>query len=249
MAMNGINLIPAPRLAARRRRQHLCYCAAGCAAWAVLSLAAAGLAHAVWRPGDPQVAQRLAEVNQETQKTERTTAALRTQLAAAQSALRANQAIACQPDWSIMLGLLGHQVGDRVVLKSCNVRQATARVAAPSPRRAEPRRPGGRAEPEPAAVPEAPPFVLEASGIAVDHASANKFVLRLEHTGLFSKVTLLETAREPFFDKNAIAFRIECALNQSAHDSAAPQGAPQGAPQHGSAPRGATAAAQAGGAS
>jgi len=46
-------------------------------------------------------------------------------------------------------------------------------------------------------------------------AAANRFLLRLEQTGLFSKVTLLDTTREPFFDKNAIAFRLECALNPS----------------------------------
>lgn len=215
MGMNRINLIPAPRLAERRRRQHLRYCVAGCAAWGMLSLAAACMAHAVWRPGDPEAARRLAEVNQEVQQTERASTALRAKLAAAQSTLRANQAIACQPDWSILLGLLGQQVGDRVVLKSCNVRPSTARAAAQAPRRAEPRRVAARPEPQSAAALEAPPFVLEASGIAVDHASANEFVLRLEQTGLFSRVSLLDTAREPFFDKNAIAFRLECALNQA----------------------------------
>ena len=212
MGMNGINLIPAPRRAARRRRQHMCYCAAGCAAWALLSLAAAGFAHALWPSGDPRAAERLAEVTAEMQRTERAVAALHSQLAAARSTLRANQAIACQPDWSILLGLLGQQVGDNVVLKSCNVRTGARPVA---PRRGEPRRVGGRPEPEPSPAAGEAPFVLEASAIAVDHASANRFVLRLEQTGLFSKVTLLDTAREPFFDRNAIAFRLECTLNQA----------------------------------
>ena len=58
--------------------------------------------------------------------------------------------------------------------------------------------------------------------MALDHAAANKFVLRLEQTGLFSKVSLLDTAREPFFDKNLIAFRLECALNHSPRAPAAP---------------------------
>ena len=50
--------------------------------------------------------------------------------------------------------------------------------------------------------------------MALDLPAANRFVLRLEQAGLFSKVSLLDTAREPFFDKNLIAFRLECALNQ-----------------------------------
>src|SRR5678816_1462833 len=112
MGMDGINLIPAPRLAARRRRVHRRYCAAGCAAWAVLSVALAGAAHVIWHADDPQAAERLAQVTEEMQRTERVTTGLRAQLAAAQSTLRANQAIVSQPDWSILLALLGREVGN-----------------------------------------------------------------------------------------------------------------------------------------
>lgn len=215
MGMNGINLIPAPRRAAKRRRAHLRYCVAGCAAWAVVSVGVAIVARAVSPAEDLQAAERLAKVGEEMQQTERVITGLRTQLAAAESTLRSNQAIAAQPDWSILLGLLGQQVGNDVVLKSCHVRPGIARVGAPT--RVEPRRPSGRTQPEAVAgkAAEATPFVLEASGMAFDHAAANKFVLRLEQTGLFSKVSLLDTAREPFFDKNLIAFRLECALNQA----------------------------------
>ena len=224
MGMNGINLVPAPRLAARRRRAHRRYCIAGCAGWAVLSLALAGAAHAIWHEQDPQAAERLAKVTEEMQRTERVTTGLRTQLAAAQSTLRANQGIVSQPDWSILLGILGREVGNDVVLKSCRVRVGVpSRGAAPAPAapRADARRPGNRqsappSPPEPAASqPPEPTFILESSGMALDHAAANRFLLRLEQTGLFSKVTLLDTTREPFFDKNAIAFRLECALNPS----------------------------------
>jgi hypothetical protein len=225
MGMNGINLIPAPRRLAKHRRAHLRYCAAGCVAWAALSLGAAVVAHVVWRAEDPEAAVRLAKVTEETQRTERVIAGLRQQLTVAQSTLRGNQAIVLQPDWSILLGLLGQQVGNDIVLKTCNVRQSAARAPAArvAPRPGAPRAgeaaSGGAVEP--------PPFVLEASGMALDHASANQFVLRLEQTGLFSKVSLLDTAREPFFDKNLIAFRLECTLNQSppgANGSAAAPG-------------------------
>ena len=209
MGMNGINLIPAPRRLARQRRAHLRCCVAGCVAWTVMSVAAAALAHVVWHARDPEAAGRLATVNDEIQRTERVIAGLRAQLAVAQSTLRGNQAIVLQPDWSILLGLLGQQVGDEVVLKTCNVRPGSARRG--DARRGAPR-PGGDATA--ADTVEPPPYVLEASGMALDHASANRFVLRLEQTRLFSRVSLLDTAREPFFDKNLIAFRLECALNQ-----------------------------------
>src|SRR5581483_11720777 len=114
-SMKNINLIPAPRRAAKRRRIHLRRCAVGCAAWAALSVAAAVLAHAVWRVEDPQVGERLARMNEEVTRTERALGDVRLQLAKAHSSLRGNEAIAAQPDWSILLALLGKQVGDDVV--------------------------------------------------------------------------------------------------------------------------------------
>ena len=37
-----------------------------------------------------------------------------------------------------------------------------------------------------------------------------QYVLRLETMGLFAKVNLVETRREPFLDGQAIAFRVAC---------------------------------------
>lgn len=218
MGMNGINLIPAPRRAARRRRAHLRYCAAGCAAWAVVSVGAACVVPAVWGAGDSRDTEWLAKVNGEIQQTERTIAGIRAQLTAAESTLRGNQAIAAQPDWSVLLAVLGQMVGGDVVLKSCHVRPVNPNTDGqrPDARRAAPR---AQAEPTVAKTSAAQPFILEAAGIAKDYTSANQFVLRLEQTGLFAKVTLLDTGREAFFDKNAIAFRLECAMNQSAVDA------------------------------
>jgi hypothetical protein len=214
--MKSINLIPAPRRAAKRRRVHLRLCTGGCAAWAVLALLAACVSHAVWHGEDPQAGDRLARVSEEMQRTERAMAGVRTQLTAAESKLRANQAIATQPDWSILLALLGQKVENDVVLKSCHVRPASVARGTHVAQRPDQRRAGAR--PQDAASqlpPEPPPYVLEASGLARSQTAANDFVIRLELTRLFSKVTLLDTTREPFLDKDAIAFRLQCVLNQS----------------------------------
>jgi hypothetical protein len=215
--MKNINLIPAPRLAAKRRRLHLRRCAAGCAVWAVLSAGAALAAHAVWRGEDPQAAERLARVSHEMEQTERGTAEAKARLAAAQSTLRANQAIVAQPDWSIVLALMGKQVRNDVVLKNCAVRPANAaRGTLTAPQRPDGRRVRSQGEPSSAPpAPEGTPYVLEAAGLADSHAAANQFILRLEQTGLFSKVTLLDTAREAFLDGNRVAFRVECTFDQS----------------------------------
>ena len=216
MGMTNINLIPAPRRAAMFRRRHWRRCAAACAAWAALSLLAGGASHVVWRGADGRTDERLAKVAEEMRQTDHAIASVQAELATARAALRSNQAIANQPDWSILLALLGQKVGDGVVLKSCSVRPPSAgRGAGYGAARVDARRP---AQPAPAARPagDAGGFRLEVSGVARSHAAANDFVLRLEsERTLFSKVTLLDTAREPFLDRDAIAFRLECSLDQS----------------------------------
>jgi len=222
--MNSVNLIPAPRLTTQKRRAHLRRCAAICCAWAVASALAAGAAHAMWRPvEDSQFEERLAAVSDDIERTDRAIAGARIQLAAAQSTLRANEAIASQPDWSILLAVLARGIGDDVVLRSCHVHPAGG-VAG---RRPEARRPVAvtPAAPQPAAGPsgapaapvaaeEVAPFVLEANGIARTLASAHRFVRDLEKTGLFARVSLLDTTREPFLTEGAIAFRLECSLDE-----------------------------------
>ena len=151
------------------------------------------------------------------EQTERAIAEIRAKLAAAQSTLRANQGIVAQPDWSILLALLGKQVNNDVVLKSCHVRPGnTPRGVFNAAPKAEPRRVPSR-QPDAGSAPpaETVPYILETTGLADDHQAANAFVLRLEKTRLFSKVTLLDTARESFLEKNKVNFRVECTLDQS----------------------------------
>jgi len=231
--MTTVNLIPAPRLAARQRRVHVRRCAVACAVWALGSVVAAGAAQVMWRHADEsQFDERLAAVTDETERTERAIAATRVQLAAAQSTLRANEAISSQPDWSILLAMLAREIKHDVVLKSCHVHSAGGSAG----HRGEARRPqgvatagaAGGAANGPASAPESSPFVLEANGLARTLAAAHRFVNDLEKTGLFARVTLLDTTREPFMNEGAIAFRLECSLEDPAAANAAP-GAAAGA--------------------
>jgi hypothetical protein len=190
-----------------------------CAAWAVLSAAAASATRAVWNDAhDGQAEERLAAVADDIARTERAMAEMRNSLAAAQSTLRAHEAIANQPDWSVLLAVLAQKIGDDVVLKGIRVHPAGATAAAG---RTDPRRTTVMATPSggPGGAGGEAPFVLEASAMAKTHAAANRFVLELERTGLFAKVTLLDTAREPFLVGEAIAFRLECSLDDPATPS------------------------------
>jgi hypothetical protein len=216
--MNSVNLIPAPRLATQKRRVHLRRCAAVCCAWALASAVAAGAAHAMWRQADdPQAEERLSTVADDVERTERAISTAKMQLAAAQSTLRANEAIASQPDWSILLAVLARGIGDDVVLRNCHVHP----VGAAAGRRADSRRtptapaaPAAGAAATATAAEDSTPFVLEANGIARTLAGAHRFVRDLERTGLFARVTLLDTTREPFLTEGAIAFRLECSLDE-----------------------------------
>ena len=220
--MKSVNLIPAHRVAARRQRVHVRRCAAGCAAWAVLSVIAAGAAHALWRNADAPLAdERLAAVNDDIERTERAIATARVQLAAAQSTLRANQAIANQPDWSILLAVLAQGIGDDVVLKSCHVHPVAAPGSAESRRNAAPAAgPAAGSAGGGMVAGEGGPFELEASGVARTLASAHRFVGDLEKTGLFARVTLMDTTRDQYAGKPAIAFRLKCSLDEPAAPAA-----------------------------
>jgi hypothetical protein len=223
--MNSVNLIPAPRLAAQKRRVHLRRCAAVCCAWAVASAVAAGAAHAMWRQvEDPQSEERLAAVADDVERTDRAIATARMQLAAAQSTLRANEAIASQPDWSILLAVLARGIGDDVVLRSCHVhpaggtagRRPEARRTAVAPAAPSPTGAGATATTAAGPIEESVPFVLEANGMARTLAAAHRFLNDLEKTGLFARVSLLDTTREPYLTEGAIAFRLECSLDEPA---------------------------------
>lgn len=205
--MKTINLIPAPRLQARRRRVHRLRCAAGCLAYAGVLGIATAISHAVLETADPQLQNRLTAVGLTIDQTSRSIASTRAQLDAAQSTLRASRSIAEQPDWSALLALLASKSGDEIVLKGCAVRPREPERPAVAP---DPRKPG----PKPAPVPPSEPVMIVAlSGLGKSQQSISRFALRLEETRLFGRVTLLDTNRETGDRPDAIGFRIECALD------------------------------------
>jgi hypothetical protein len=66
-------------------------------------------------------------------------------------------------------------------------------------------------------------FVLNIAGLARSQLAVSQFILRLEQTGLFDRVSLIDTARETFLGGPATGFKLECSLTGTA----------AGAPAHG----------------
>ncbi len=205
--MKTTNLIPTPRREAKRRRGQRNACAAACGAYALLLAASLGVAHLVGPGGSESVEARLAAVEQDTTRLERETAAARAELSAARSTLEANRTVAEQPDWSILMGLLARLTGEDVVLRSISVAPSVAsQNVAP-----------GKAPAVPAET------VLEVAGVGRSPLSVSRHVLKLEGTGLFAKVVLLEHNREPYLNNNAIVFRVQCTFGDPATAHRLPQ--------------------------
>ena len=89
--MKPINLIPAARMEARRRRAHWLRCAGGCAAYSVLLLVACVLARLAYGKGDPTVHEKLAESETVVNRTGKSIITVNEQLAVAEATLRASR--------------------------------------------------------------------------------------------------------------------------------------------------------------
>jgi Tfp pilus assembly protein PilN len=226
--MESVNLIPAFRRDARRRRRHLRVSALACGAYAVLLACGLVAAHVLWDAGAvpaggaAPLEQQLAAADDDVRRLTRDAEQTREELARTRASLEASRTIGGQPDWSVLLALLAETTGDDVVLRSVSVAPPLAAVAAPATPAVT-----GTAKP-PAEV------VLELAGVGQTQLAVSRHVLRLEQTGLFAKVTLIDTSREPFLNSPAIAFRLQCAFGDPL-------------PYPGAAPLGPAAAADAGG--
>ena len=192
--MRSINLIPSSRQAARRRRRQVRWCAAGCVAYGLVATAAGAMALVLWGGRNPAVTQELATVEQDIRKSNQSLAQAQAALARARTVLGATREMCERPDWGQLPALLAHEGSDRVMLRTCELS------------------PAGQAT---AGIP-AGPFVLLATGVARTPADAQEYAIRLQKTGLFDRVTLVDTHREPFAGLEAAAFRIECALGAAA---------------------------------
>lgn len=201
------NLIPAARLIARQRRVWRGRCVVTCAGYAAVVATLTVGARAVVGQGEVELPELLRAASAEVDRNAATLAKVRGDLESTESRLRSSRAIAEQPDWSALMSLLAARAGEQVVLKGFSVRpkDPPAVVAKPG---AKP--PAAGAKP---VVPVAEPgVILNLAGAGRSQAAASQFALRLEATGLFDRVTLLDTTREVVADLPLVTFRVECTM-------------------------------------
>ncbi|MFA9476850.1 PilN domain-containing protein [Phycisphaerales bacterium AB-hyl4] len=196
--MKAINLIPAWRREARRRRRYVRHWGLGVAMYAVLMVGAWAATQVMFGGPERAAAETLAELRDEATQTSKQIDALKPKLAEAQVTLAASRSVGSQPDWSLLLRLLAGELGDHVMLSTLRL-EPVSRTGASLER-------GDEASNQ-------NQYRLRMSGIGRDQAAVSAFVLRLERAGLFDNVTLIDTRREPFRESTAVGFRMECELS------------------------------------
>ena len=202
--MNDVNLIPADRLARKRRMARLRIWAVICGIHLTTLVVALLSAHAIWGGDDDGMTEELKSAVQQIERYNVSVVELRKELAKARTALEMNRAITSQPGWSKLLILLADQLGDEVVLNNCqlvvlntdgtgHLQESLSSSAAGMP-------PAGRRH------------KLKLSGLGRRQSSVSQFVLRLEKIGLFGSVRLINSYRQPFLNEQAVAFSVECSI-------------------------------------
>lgn len=208
--MNGVNLIPRSRRAARRRATRLRAWMVAAPLCASLLAGAYGWLRVSWGVDTSSLAADLAKADEDIKTADREISRAKTRLAELQPQLRAARAVGDQPDWGTLLTLLADRLKDDSVLTSCVL--APAPDAAPAPgAKAAPRT--GDAKTRESGRPER--FTLMLTGLSRTQGSVAQFVSRLEAVGVFDRVSIVESRRSSLSGEEAVGFRVECLLSDT----------------------------------
>jgi hypothetical protein len=200
--MHDVNLIPARFRDARRRQRRVRAWITICGGYAiVLAVAYVGVATALGDGGTTSA--DLAKTGQQVESLNRAESMLKLQLRDLRIKLSVARTVGEQPDWSLLLAVLGQLTDERIVLRSC--RLETFADARPAPAAA-------KAVSQPS-TPGPTKMRLAITGLGKGQSDVTQFVLRLEKLGLFDHVDLIQSAREPMGTGEATVFRVECALH------------------------------------
>lgn len=203
--MHDVNLIPAARLAKRRRNAHLCVWAAIGGAYAMSLIAGSATLQALRASEDRNLNGQRTTLAEQVDQSNRELLEFRKQLGEATTALETARAIHHQPDWSKLFLGLSERLGDEIVLGRCQLTTLTAdnKAVAEQWANALPAKPLGTLLTECR-------HTLLLSGFGKSQESVSRFVLRLEGTGVFQVVRLVNSSRQTFLDQEAVAFTVEC---------------------------------------
>lgn len=196
--MNGVNLIPLARRRSRKRRARIRLWAVVCGVYGAAVggwYLWYGISSAVDAGG---VAAELAAAQGRVADLEGQIKARGIRAAEAEALYEAAVSISDQPDWGTLLAVLGRGLGTGTVLNGCVLTPEAPRLASAEGGVSAEVRPGS--------------YLLTVSGIGRTQEDVSRYVLDLEHTGIFARVTLKEARRTEFLVGQAVAFTIECGM-------------------------------------
>lgn len=204
--MNGVNLIPAQRRLNKSRRLWVKRWAIVVAAEAVM-VVGVWVACLGWGRNTPDLREELAAVQSKQARLKRSIELLSPRIRDGAESLKTAVQVYSRPDWSVLLAVLAQQMGDQLVLSRC---------------RLWPQAGGASSGPALAASEQVATVVtdyrtrrfrLELAGVARSQQSVSEFLLRLERSGLFDAVTLVNTHPAEFLSQSATGFEILCTLD------------------------------------
>jgi len=165
------------------------------------------LCSAAWGSGSLPVRGQLEHTGSQIDITSQAIGTLESQLASARAKLSANASVDNQPDWGLLLAILGQKTGPYVVLRRCDLVPMGELDEKGRPRPVDlttlaPQRAGGIEG----------GYRLELEGVGRDQTAVWQFVLGLEKLGLFDEVKMVNSQGEPFNGKRAVAFHVCCEM-------------------------------------
>lgn len=210
LAVGGVDLRPAALSARQRLARRVRAWTVALLIWSALVLTAA----LVLTPGSSAVRAALANLAAEKQELTGMRSDLddrakqvRTRLMLVERSLEISRHVARHPDWGVLMRALASRGAGSVVLESVELeRQAdTGQSRGPSRR-------GAKAD-SPPAQPSVDRYTLRVSGLGRSQEAVSAYVLALESSGLFERVTIRQTeARRSDSGVGGVGFRFDASL-------------------------------------
>ena len=126
------------------------------------------------------------------------------ELEEAQLELAGNLSVRRQPDWGVLLAVVGKCLQDDAVLQHCRLVPVDRGEHGSGPAQGSPGETSFGQNEE---------FVYKITGYAESHAAAAEFVKRLRETALFYQVSLTRTNLHTTSKGRTVEFELQCALS------------------------------------
>lgn len=208
--MEAVNLMPRRRVLERARQRHLLHWFVGGGIYGVLIAALWISVHLMSAQRYSALDGKLQAVNAAIDRSTTQLQAIAPKLVEINASVAADRRIARKPDWSLLLDMLAKLLGRHVVLSGCDLRPVMGIRSAGV----------GPAMPLPAAgaakgagdAPVDGGYTLELTGIGDAQTEVSQYVLRLEQSGIFKRVKLIDTHKQMLLGHSGIGFKIVCQL-------------------------------------